>query len=76
MKPVSYLVRYRDDCKAQVLNFGPFVSDSVADFFRAALPTPLEGGYCNVHPIQPYTAQDGHIVHEQILRNRERVLNN
>lgn len=76
MKPVSYLIRYRDDCKAQVLNFGPFVSESVADFFKATLPAPLDGGFVKVHPIQPYTAQEGHIVHEHILRDREKVLNN
>lgn len=70
MKPVSYLVRYRDGAKTQVLNFGPFVSSSVADFFVATLPSPLEGGFCAIHPIQPYTAQDGHIVNEQIMRGR------
>jgi hypothetical protein len=73
MKTVSYLVRYRDDCKAQVLNFGPFVSESIADFFQAALPAPKEGGFKKVHPIQPYTSQDGHRAAEVILRERNTV---
>lgn len=71
MKPTSYLVRYRDDPESQVLNFGPFVSQSIADFFRASLPMPLKGGFVRTSPLQPFTAQEGHTVSQVILRDRK-----
>jgi len=74
MKPTSYIVRYRDSPDDQVLNFGPFVSQSVADFFRASLPMPLRGGFVRTHPLQPFTAQDGHLVSQVIKRNRQQTV--
>lgn len=70
MKPTTYMVRYRDGKHGRILNFGPFVSPSVADFFRANLPPPLDGGFVKTDPIQPFTAQEGHTVAQAILRER------
>lgn len=71
MKPTTYLIRYKDSKNTPVMNFGPFVSESVADFFKATLPKPVDDGFVEVRPIQPYTAQEGHIVAQVILRERE-----
>lgn len=70
MKPTTYLVIYKDGEDARTLYFGAFVSDSVANFFRAALPMPLKGGWVRTVPIQPYTNQEAHIVSRTILQER------
>jgi hypothetical protein len=71
MKQSSNLVIYRDEKGQQTLFFGPFVSPSIAGFFKAEMPEPLEGGFCRVVPLQPYTAQEGHIVHDHIMTTRK-----
>jgi hypothetical protein len=71
MKPTQYLAVYKDSEEAQTLYFGPFVSDSVANFFRAALPMPLKGGWARTIPIQPYTAHEAHTVSRGILDRRK-----
>lgn len=71
MKAPSHLVSYRDSPDAQTLMFGPFVSESVADFFIAALPEPLKGGYVGVVPLQPFLAHEARTVASIIHRNRE-----
>jgi hypothetical protein len=73
MKRTTQLVEYRDSEKSQPLLFGPFVSESVADFFRASLPMPLKGGYCRTRVLQPFTAQEGHTVAQIIRRDRKLV---
>jgi len=70
MKPVSHLVAYRDSTDDTTLYFGPFVSSSVAQFFKAELPDPLTGGYKRVLSIQPFTHNEGHIVNRKILAGR------
>lgn len=70
MKATTYIVGYKDSEDAKVRYFGAFVSESVADFFIAALPEPLEGGFARVVPLQPFTAQEGFTVSRMILAER------
>jgi hypothetical protein len=74
MKPVSYLVVYRDSPKSQQLHFGPFVSENIAQFFQASLPMPQTGGWARRVPIQPYQSHEGHVVSQQILRDRRQTV--
>lgn len=68
-----FIVGYRDGPKAKPLYFGPFVSETVADFFIAALPEPLEGGMVKVVPLQPFMAHEARTVAQLIERRRERT---
>jgi hypothetical protein len=70
MKQTSYIVGYKDSREADIKYFGPFVSTSVADFFKASLPMPLEGGFCRTVTLQPFSAQDGHTVSQLVMRER------
>ena len=70
MKPVSHLVAYRDSGDERTLYFGPFVSTSVAEFFKAALPDPLSGGFKRIVLTQPFTQHEGHIVSQKLLAER------
>lgn len=70
MKPTSYMVGYKDSTKAPPRYFGTFVSERVAEFFIAALPKPRKGGWAKTVPVQPFTAQEAHIVSELITRER------
>ncbi len=65
------IVAYKDGPDDPTRFFGPFVSDSVADFFRAALPMPLKGGYAKTLSLQPFSAHDGHTVAKMILAERQ-----
>lgn len=71
MKPPSHLVLYRDEAGQPTRFFGPFVSDAIAQFFKAEMPEPLEGGFCKIVPVQPYTQSEGHIVHRKLMDERE-----
>lgn len=73
MKPTVYIVAYKDSEQSRVLYFGPFVSDSVAHFFQAALPGPCKGGWARTLPLQPFTANEAHIVSRSILTERRKV---
>lgn len=66
-----YIVGYRDSPKARALYFGPFVSETVAEFFIAALPDPLEGGWTRIVPLQPFMVHEARTVAQLIERNRE-----
>lgn len=70
MKPISYIVEYRDSPEAKERVFGTFASESVADFFRAALPMPLKGGYCRRKMLQPFAAHEAHAIAQTIVRER------
>lgn len=72
MKPGAHLVAYKDKCGEPILYFGPFVSPSIAQFFKAEMPEPLEGGYCKTVALQPFTIHEGHVVHEKIIRERQK----
>lgn len=72
MKPTQYFVGYKDSPKSKLLYFGPFVSESVSDFFLASLPTPRKGGWTAVRHLQPFSVQEGRTVAEMILRDRQR----
>ena len=72
MKATSYFAGYKDAKDKPILYFGPFVSESVAEFFLAALPKPQKGGFARVRHLQPYSAQEGHTVAEIILKSRKR----
>jgi hypothetical protein len=65
------MVGYRDSPKAKTLWFGTFVSESVADFFIAALPNPLEGGWVRTVLLQPFMAHEARTVAQMIERQRE-----
>ena len=71
MKPVSYLVLYRDSTTSQNLYFGHFVNEGIADFFKAVLPEPTKGGVKKVVPLQPFGSQDAERARETILTQRE-----
>lgn len=71
MNPSRFIVGYKDDEDAKVRYFGPFVSESVADFFTAALPEPLEGGWVRTVALQPFGPQEGRTVNQLILRERK-----
>lgn len=73
MKSTSYLVRYRDSKDADELYFGTFVSPSVADFFRASLPVPQDGGQVRTLTLQPFQSHEGHLVSQMIVRERQTV---
>ena len=66
-----YIVGYRDSPKARTLYFGPYASENVADFFIAALPDPLPGGWVRSVPLQPFMAHEARTVAQLIERNRE-----
>lgn len=70
MKQISHLVIYKDSATDRALFFGPFVSQSIAQFFKAEMPQPLEGGYCRIVPTQPFTQQEGHVVFEKLTQAR------
>lgn len=72
VKATSYFAGFKDSPKSPILYFGPFVSQSVADYFLASLPKPRKGGWAKVRHLQPYSVQEGHTVAEIILRNRQR----
>lgn len=71
MKATSYFAGYKDSFKSPILYFGPFVSQSVADFFVASLPEPRKGGWVKTKHLQPYSVQEGHTVAEMIKRQRQ-----
>lgn len=71
MKPVQYFAGYKDSPKSPILYFGPFVSQSVADFFVASLPKPRNGGWVKTKHLQPFSVQEGHTV-SQIIENHRR----
>lgn len=73
MKSTQYFAGFRDSSKSPVLYFGPFVSESVAEFFLAALPKPRKGGWARIRHLQPFGAQEGRTVAEMILRDRQRA---
>lgn len=64
------IVAYKDSNASHTRFFGPFVSDSVADFFQACLPVPLKGGWAKRIQLQPFGSNDGHIVAKNILAER------
>lgn len=70
MKPISHIVVYKDAPDAKERYFGPFASYSIAAFYKAALPRPEKGGWCNIHVTQPFTQHEGHIVSQKILAER------
>lgn len=70
MKPTQYFVGFKDSKASKILYFGPFVSESVADFFVASLPSPLKGGWAAVRHLQPFNVQEGRTISEMILRDR------
>lgn len=65
------IVAYKDSADEPTRFFGPFVSDSVADFFRASLPMPLKGGWARTISLQPFGVQDGHTVSKMIMSERQ-----
>ena len=73
MKATQYFAGYKDSKASPILYFGPFVSQSVADFFLASLPTPLKGGWTAVRHFQPFNVQEGRTVTEMIMRDRRKV---
>lgn len=72
MKSTQYFAGYRDHPKAPTRYFGPFVSESVAEFFVAALPKPQKGGWARIRHLQPFGVQEGRTVSEMILRERRK----
>lgn len=68
-----YIVGYRDSPKARTLYFGPFVSESVAEFFIAALPDTLPDGWTRVVALQPFMAHEARTVAQLIERQREKT---
>lgn len=70
MKPISHLVAYKDSAGEPTMYFGPFVSTSIAQFFKAEMPDPQPGGFCRVVPTQPFTQHEGHIVNQKIMDAR------
>lgn len=70
MSQPRYILGYKDGPTTTVRYFGPFVSESVADFFAACLPDPQEGGWVKSVLLQPFTAQEGHQVAQLIERER------
>jgi len=71
VKPTSYIVGYKDHRNAKTRYFGPFVSESVADYFKANLPLPTDSGFCRTVMLQPFQVQEGHQVAQLIRRERE-----
>lgn len=67
-----FIVGYRDNPKARPLYFGTFVSETMADKFIEALPTPLEGGWVRPVQLQPFSAHEVRTVAEIIERKRNR----
>lgn len=66
-----FIVGYRDSPKTRILYFGPYASESIADFFIAALPQPLQGGWVRTVPLQPFMAHEARTVAQLIERHRE-----
>lgn len=71
MKPISHLVAYKDGKGVPTRYFGPFASQSIAEFFKAEMPEPQPGGFCRIVPTQPFTAHEGHIVHRKLIDERQ-----
>lgn len=73
MKKSMYLAVYKDHQNAPTRYFGPYVSETQCDFFRASLPLPLteRGGYCKTELIQPFASFEGHTVAQLIKRERQ-----
>jgi hypothetical protein len=74
VKGTRHIVGYKDGPDGQTRYYGPFVSPSVADFFIAALPTPLEGGFVRAVTLQPFTVQEAHLVASLIKRERDEIV--
>jgi hypothetical protein len=74
MKPVSHMVVYQDGQGEPTRIFGPFASISIAQYFKAELPTPLPGGQSKIVPTQPFTINEGHIVNRKILSERRETV--
>lgn len=75
MSTFRCMVQYRDKRGEVARYFGPFVSRSIAEFFQACLPEPLDGGVCQILTLQPFTQADGHIVAQKILEERVKSAN-
>jgi hypothetical protein len=71
VKSPTYVVVYKDsENSPRELYFGVFISESIAEFFKASLPMPLQGGYARIKLMQSFSAHDGHTVTQIILRDR------
>lgn len=68
-----YIVGYRDSPRSKTLYFGPYASENIADFFIAALPSPLDGGWVRVVPLQPFMAHEARTVAQLIERHRDKA---
>lgn len=71
MKPATYLVLFKDEREQPTRYFGPFPSPTVAEYFKAELPEPLETGCCRIVTIQPFTSNEGSVVNEKIRLERQ-----
>ena len=74
MKPTTYMVGYKGSPQTSTRYFGPFVSESVADFFTASLPKPLNGGWVRTVLVQPFLSHEGRQVSQLILRERREAV--
>lgn len=72
MSSFRYMVQYRDKRGEVARYFGPFVTMSVAQYFKACLPEPLDGGVCLIHSLQPFSGNEGHIVNQKIIEERSK----
>lgn len=71
MRPLRYIIAYRDRPKAATRYFGPFVDLSIASRFEDALPDPLPGGIKVTRPVQPFSTEDDQDARNAILQERE-----
>lgn len=73
MKQTMWLVVYKDHRNAPIRYFGPFSSETKADFFLASLPSPWteHHGYVRVVTLQPFASFEGHTVAQLIKRERQ-----
>jgi hypothetical protein len=70
MRSASFIVGFKDGPDKRIKYFGPFVSQSIADYFRASLPMPQKGGWCRSRRLEPFSAHDGRKVTELVLSER------
>lgn len=73
IKKTMYLVIYRDHQRVKTKYFGPFTSETAAEFFQLAIGEPQTelGGFSRVGLIQPFASFEGRTVAQLIKRERE-----
>ena len=74
MKPISYMVSFKDNPHSQTLHFGPFASVEKSDEFINELPTPRQGGFKRRSIVQPYMHSDMSVIRRLILASREQFV--